>query len=322
MEHKGKKDDDDILNDFLNESAGEGDFDSFLKEKLKGCTSPTESTILNEQKILPTRGKLPPAESVVEPSTNTSSSNGTGEPEVSSEPSNVEAAAESTSELAPEEKPLAELNPATPTKEELVSDPDYSRQILDGKTATTRTSLTTVRGIKSGPFAKPYSTEENLAGDSVLERLGLPDYAKIWRDGHNFFVRTCEKDVDKLIKHINRLEGAAFRINLMKEAGRDYLKGLLDGMSAEERKRAETLLSKLYKEKADRSKPGVTPAKREKPTGEPKTRTLSATIKKQYDGMIDGLGVTYDQMINLIKGNPPKDVDLVLAYIKQRFNRT
>jgi hypothetical protein len=313
MEHKGKKDD---FGDYLNDQ-GQGDFDNFLKEKLKGWTSPTESTILQDQKLLPTRGKLPPAESVEADSSNTLNSNVTDATEASSEPSNVEPVAESSKDEAPE----AVSTEVVPTEKELESNPDFTRQILDGKTATSRTSLVSVHGIKSGPWAKQNIAEEALPGDVVLEKLGLPDYASLWKTSRNFYVRTCEKDVDKLIKHINRLEIAAFRVNLMKEAGKDYLKTLLEGMSQEERKRAETLVSKLYREKSDRSKAGAPTVKRDKPTGEPKVKTLSAASRKSYDTMIVALGATYEQMVKLVMAKPPADVDLVLAYIKEKFGK-
>jgi hypothetical protein len=307
MEHKK---DNDYLKEFLSDE-NSGDFDSLLKEKLKGWTAPTESQILQEQKLVPTRVK-PTVESVVVDSQNTSNSNGTGEHGESSEPSVAEPV------VSPTEAEIA-IPTTDPTTEPIKSDPEFTRQIIEGKV-----QQHTIRGIKTGPWAKQEAVVKILPQDEVLRKLGLPSYADIWKNARNFYVRKAGNDVDEsqkiknIIDHINHLEGAAFRMNLMIETGKELLKERLAGLSEEERKIAEIQFSKIYREKGDRSKLKVKKGDGEK--SEPKARELNKKVKDGLDTLF-ALGATYDMIIAKLKVNPPKDSDLQLDYIKRHFGK-
>src|SRR5262245_2495192 len=219
MEHKK---DSDYLAEFLNDEAG-GDFDNLLKEKLKGWKGQTESQIISEQHVVPTRGQKSPAESAVVGSSNTSNSNGTGEHEESKKSTAAQPAVEPKDDLIVQEAPtsaeVAEQIAIDEHHEALKSDPNYTRLVLEGKSTVQQHKI---RGIKTGPWANQRAEAENLPSDEVLKRLGLPNYAALWGNARKFFVRKCGTNVDLVIEHLNRLEVAAFYQYLYKSAGREY----------------------------------------------------------------------------------------------------
>lgn len=312
MEHKEKND---YLTEFLNDQ-NSGDFDNLLKEKLKGWKEPTESQILAEQKVLPTKGPKPPVESVVAGSSNTSNSNGTGEPEKSSQSSG----AKPVDELIVEEAPTsAEVDEQRRLDEqhELKSDPDYTRLILEG---SNKVQQHKIRGIKTGPWANQRAEAENIPSDEILKRLGLPNYGELWGNARKFFVRKCGADVQKVVDHLNKLEIAAFHQYLVREAGKEYFKELLKDLSEDERKKAEAYHSKIYRAKADRSKPTIDKPKREKSSGEAKPKELKESVRKGLDLML-GLGATYEMMVEKLKKAMPADIELQLDYLKKHFGK-
>jgi len=298
MEHKK---DIDHLKEFLSDE-NSGDFDSLLKEKLKGWTTPSESQILQEQRELPTKKLKTTVESAVVASLNMSNSNGTGEQEELSVPSSAQ----------PVESPT-EAEVEVVSVEEIKSDPEFTRQIIEGKI-----QQHTIRGIKTGPWAKQEAVVKALPEDEVLRKLGFPNHADIWKSARNFYVRKCGNDTQKLADRINHLEAVAFRVDMMIHAGAAYKKELLEGLSEAERKIAEVQFSKIYREKGERSKLKVKKDSSEK--AEPKARELSKPLKKAYDEMF-ALGVTYEMLVTKLKAAPPKDIDLILAYIKHHFGK-
>lgn len=317
MEHKK---DSDYLKEFLSDE-NSGDFDSLLKEKLKGWTAPTESQIIQEQRLIPTKVK-PTAESVVVSSESKSNSNGTGAREESNELSSA-SPAENPIEADPliiQDAPTSaevdeqrKLDEDYERDKELKSDPEFTRQIIEGKV-----QQHTIRGIKTGPWAKQEAVVKILPQDEVLRKLGLPSYADIWKNARNFYVRKCGDDVGKLINHINHLEGGAFRMNLMIDTGKELLKERLAGLSEEERKIAEVQFSKIYREKGDRSKLKVKKADGEK--AEPKARELGKKVREGLDTLFS-LGASFDMLVGKLKKETPKDLDLQLDYIKRHFGK-
>jgi len=298
MEHKK---DIDHLKEFLSDE-NSGDFDSLLKEKLKGWTTPSESQILMEQKELPTKKLKVTAENVVAASSNTSNSNGTGEQEELSVPSSAQ----------PVESPT-EAEIESVSVEEIKSDPEFTRQIIEGKI-----QQHTIRGIKTGPWAKQEAVVKALPEDEVLRKLGFPNHADIWKSARNFYVRKCGNDTQKLADRINHLEAVAFRVDMMIHAGAAYKKELLEGLSEAERKIAEVQFSKIYREKGERSKLKVKKDSTEK--AEPKARELGKKVKEGLD-VLFSLGATFEMLVNKLKKETPKDLDLQLDYIKKHFGK-
>jgi hypothetical protein len=314
---------DDNLSDYLN-NADDGDFDNLLKEKIKEWKTPNDTEILANQVEIPLVLERHEIDSNVvsaeEDSKSNSLSQETQGAEVSNESSDAQDAGEpSTTEDSEDSEPSNKRKlHERPTVEHVppVSDPEFSRQIIEGKIPQVK-----IRGIKQGPWAKPETVAEALPHEEVLEKLGFSVYGRIWRNARNFYVRKCGDDVEKLIAHINRLEGAVFITKMMIDSGTEHLKEMLEGLSEVERKRAEELLSKVYREKSERAHPGRS---KKSSTGngevkEVKVKKLAKGVRDGLDQMIDGLKASYETMVEMVKNQP--DAFLKLEYLKEKFGK-
>jgi hypothetical protein len=328
MEHNKDNDNDDLLNEYLSNSQDQTDFDSVLKEKIIGWTASTETEavlierhVANEETPTPIiktqqdilESNVENAEDDLE---NSSSLRATPEVEVSSESFDAQDVEETGSEASSEaknkrklfERPIVEHIPP-------VSDPEFSRQIIEGKIPQVK-----VRGIQQGPWAKPDQVAQALPHEEVLDKLGFPTYATIWRNAKSFSVNKLKNDPEQIIKHINRLQGVIFFSRTMVDALGEALAEVLKDYSESQRKHYIEEYSKIYREKSDRAHPG----RSKKSTGngevkEAKVKKLAKGVRDGLDQMIDGLKASYETMVEMVKNQP--DAFLKLEYLKEKFGK-
>jgi len=319
MEHKNGNDSDFFPDD---------DFDKMLEEKTRGWDKDLSTTeILDSQKIVPQVsdqkiervGKEPiSAESVVETSNEPTSSTETHEDGNPNQSLSVPSAdAEARPGIDP--TPIHASPITTEEVSELLSDPAYSRDIIEGKI-----KRTAIRGMATGPWANQHVVEETVSEDQLLDKLGHTKLAEFWREITREARENCKADPDKLLAHIEKMQDAAFWKEWELKAYQAELNLVIMNGNETERKKAEIALSRIWKDHNSRVQPDGSrkKAKASGVAGEDKpkkVKALAAAIKTGID-MLHGLNFGYDQLIERYKVTNKLD-EATLNYINEKYGR-
>lgn len=320
MEHE--KDNDNLVN-FDTDS----DFDRMLEEKTKGWQKPqSEQELIDslkqvnqytDERIQRKVSSLP-VESVnaavekSEPTTESQTVDGEPAPSVESASGAVNSTPEDSSNT---DTVVASPEPSIEDAKNLPSNPAFTASLL-----TAHPAKTSVRGIKTGPWARQYTVTETVSESEMFDNIGQQNLEAVWKQIIEKGQRVREsKGIEGVIELMGLWHKAAFFSQYTLHALQTILEKAIESGNEEERKRAEAAYTKMMGAKKQLSSgdgSGKTVKARSR-SSEPKLPKIKKTIKDSIDQIVATMGLDGEQILAMYKVKRPLDLTPeVVAYLK------